>query len=113
MEVAQKLQEALEAENYQAPKELTHCGKRQCSAGKLWKRAEEMRKADMHDDAGADLIRALLKTGIEVDFIDRCKRSLQWAFGGIQRQRERERREAIEEAKLEARKEEERLAMEE
>mmetsp|Transcript_19774 Transcript_19774/g.29947 ORF Transcript_19774/g.29947 Transcript_19774/m.29947 type:complete len:665 (+) Transcript_19774:96-2090(+) len=114
MEVAKKLQGVLEAQNYEPPKELTHCGgKRPCSAGKLWKRAEEMRKADMHDDAGADLIRALLKTGIEVDFIDRCKRSLQWAFGSIQRQREREKREAIEEAKQEARKEEERAAMEE
>jgi tetratricopeptide (TPR) repeat protein len=111
MQVARQLQDLLEAQNYEPPKELTHCGKRQCSAGKLWKRAEEMRKADMHDDAGADLIRALLKTGIEVDFIDRCKRSLQWAFGSIQRQREREKREAIEEAKLEARKEEERAAM--
>jgi len=111
--VAQNLQTVLEEKNYVPPKELTHCGKRQCSAGKLWKRAEEMRKADMHDDAGADLIRALLKTGIEVDFISRCKRSLQWAFGSIQRQREREKREAIEEAKLEARKEEERAALEE
>jgi len=111
MHVAHQLQDILTAQNYEPPKELTHCGKRQCSAGKLWKRAEEMRKADMHDDAGADLIRALLKTGIEVDFIDRCKRSLQWAFGSIQRQREREKREAIEEAKLEARKEEERAAM--
>ena len=113
MEVAKKLQDVLEAKKYEPPKELTYCGKRQCSAGKLWKRAEEMRKADMHDDAGADLIRALLKTGIEVDFIDRCKRSLQWAFGSVQRQREREKREAIEEAILDARKEEERAAMEE
>jgi len=113
MKVAQAMQEVLEEQNYEPPKELTHCGKRQCSAGKLWKRAEEMRKADMHDDAGADLIRALLKTGIEVDFIERCKRSLQWAFGSIQRQREREKKEAIEEAKLEVRKEEERAAMDE
>lgn len=113
LKVAHEMQEVLKEKNYEPPKELTHCGKRQCSAGKLWKRAEEMRKADMHDDAGADLIRALLKTGIEIDFVERCKRSLQWAFGSIQRQRERERREAIEEAKLEARKEEERAAMEE
>ena len=113
MEVATKLQELLEAKNYEPPKELTHCGKRPCSAGKLWKRAEEMRKADMYDDAGADLIRTLLKTGIEVDFVERCKRSLNWSFDSIKRQRERERLEAIEEAKLEARKEEERQAMEE
>jgi tetratricopeptide (TPR) repeat protein len=115
MNLARQLQEVLEAETntYEPPKELTYCGKRLCSAGKLWKRAEEMRKADMHDDAGADLIRALLKTGIEVDFIDRCKRTLQWAFGSITRQREREKREAIEEAKVEARRAEERAAMEE
>jgi len=113
LKVARELHTALEEKRYEPPKELTHCGKRPCSAGKLWKRAEEMRKADMHDNAGADLIRALLKTGIEIDFIERCKRSLQWAFGSIQRQREREKREAIEEAKLEARKEEERAAMEE
>ncbi|VEU36728.1 unnamed protein product [Pseudo-nitzschia multistriata] len=113
LKVAQELQGVLDKGSYEPPKELTHCGKRQCSAGKLWKRAEEMRKADMHDDAGADLIRALLKTGIEVDFVERCKRSLQWAFGSIQRQREREKRDAIEEAKLEARQAEERVAMEE
>lgn len=113
LRVAQDLQLLLEEKNYEPPKDLTHCGKRQCSAGKLWKRAEEMRKADMHDDAGSDLIRALLKTGIEVDFINRCRRSLQWAFGSIQRQREREKREAIEELKVEARKEEERSALEE
>jgi len=113
LRVAHNVQNVLKEQNYEPPKEITHCGKRQCSAGKLWKRAEEMRKEDMHDDAGANLIRALLKTGIEVDFIDRCKRSLQWAFGSIQRQREREKREAIEEAKVEARKEEERAALEE
>ena len=84
-----------------------------CSAGKLWKRAEEMRKADMHDAAGADLLRALLKSGLEADFVQRCERGLQWAFGSIRRQREREAREAIEEAKLEQRRQEEREAMEE
>ncbi len=113
MRVAQQLQDLLESKNYEAPKEVTHCGKRACSAGKLWKRAEEMQKADMYDNAGADLIRALLKTGIEVDFADRCKRSLRWACGRIQQQREREKKEAEEEAKLAARKEEERKAMEE
>ncbi len=113
MQVAHQLQDLLEAKSYETPKELTHCGKRPCSAGKLWKRAQEMQKADMYDNAGADLIRALLKTGIEVDFADRCKRSLQWAFGRIQQQREREKKEAIEEEKLQARKEVERQAMEE
>ena len=115
LKVANELQQVLETQqsDYEPPKELTHCGKRPCSAGKLWKRAEEMRKADIYDDSGADLIRALLKTGIEVDFVERCKRALQWSFDSINRQREREEREAIEEAKLEARKEEERKAMEE
>ena len=115
LQVANELQDVMEAESntYEPPKELTHCGKRPCSAGKLWKRAEEMRKADIYDDSGADLIRALLKKGIEVDFVERCKRALQWSFDSIQRQREREEREAAEEAKLEARKEEERKAMEE
>ena len=112
LEVAKELQNELKVQNYTPPQELTHCGKRQCSAGKLWKRAEEMRKADMHDDAGADLIRALLKTGIETDFIERCQRSLQWAFNSIQRQREREKKEAIEEEKLEVRRKEEQAAME-
>jgi len=112
LEVAKELQDELKVQNYTPPQELTHCGKRQCSAGKLWKRAEEMRKADMHDDAGADLIRALLKTGIEIDFKERCQRSLQWAFNSIQRQRERERKEAIEEEKLEVRRKEEEAAME-
>ena len=115
LDIARELQSSL-PENYAPPNDITHCGedgkkRRTCSAGKLWKRAEEMRKADMHDAAGADLIRALLKTGIEVDFIERCERSLQWAFGSISRQRERERRNALEEAKLEKRREEEREAM--
>lgn len=106
--------EATTAKDYEIPKELTHCGgKRPCSAGKLWKRAEEMRKADMHDHAGADLIRALLKSGIEVDFKDRCKKSLMWALGSIERQREREERQAEEDAKLLQRQEEEKAAMEE
>ena len=112
LHVAERLQsllrrsndEATTSKDYEIPKELTHCGgKRPCSAGKLWKRAEEMRKADMHDDAGADLIRALLKSGIEVDFKDRCKKSLMWALGSIERQREREERQA-EDAKRTANK---------
>ena len=100
--------------DYVVPEDITHCGdtkRRPCSAGKLWKRAEELRKDDMHDAAGADLIRAMLKTGIEVDFVERCERSLQWAFGSITRQREREKRMAIEEAKLEKRRQEETEAM--
>jgi len=122
VDVARQLQSELDssADNkYTPPSDLTHCGAsgnkkaRLCSAGKLWKRAEEMRKADMHDAAGADLIRALLKSGIEIDFIDKCKRSLKWAMGSVQRQREREAKEAIEEAKLEQRREEERKAMDE
>ncbi|CAB9502707.1 DnaJ protein P58IPK homolog [Seminavis robusta] len=115
LEVAQKLQEELSrsAPDYKPPDELIKCGKRVCSAGKLWKRAEEWKKMDAHDSAGADLLRALLKTGIEVDFIERCTKSLQWAFEGVKRQRQREEREAIEEAKLEKRREEERAAMEE
>ena len=113
LDVAKELRDVLETNKYTPPQELTHCGKRLCSAGKLWKRAEEMRKALLVDTAGADLIRAMLKTGIEIDFIERCKRSLQWAFGSIQRQREREKKEAIEEAKLEARRKEEQLAMDE
>eukprot|EP00584_Thalassiosira_punctigera_P022708 CAMPEP_0172573142 /NCGR_PEP_ID=MMETSP1067-20121228/136037_1 /TAXON_ID=265564 ORGANISM="Thalassiosira punctigera, Strain Tpunct2005C2" /NCGR_SAMPLE_ID=MMETSP1067 /ASSEMBLY_ACC=CAM_ASM_000444 /LENGTH=679 /DNA_ID=CAMNT_0013365739 /DNA_START=346 /DNA_END=2385 /DNA_ORIENTATION=+ len=117
LDVARKLVKSIEerAPDYAPPKDVTHCSsgekQRPCSAGKLWKRAEEMRKEDMHDAAGADLIRALLKTGIEVDFVERCERSLGWAFGSVRRQRERERREAEEEAKLEARRQAEREAM--
>mmetsp|Transcript_25324 Transcript_25324/g.45650 ORF Transcript_25324/g.45650 Transcript_25324/m.45650 type:complete len:682 (-) Transcript_25324:439-2484(-) len=120
LDVARELQQSLATtseneEEYTPPKDVTHCSsgekRKKCSAGKLWKRAEDLRKADMHDAAGADLIRALLKSGIEVDFVERCERSLQWAFGSIRRQRERERREAVEEAKLEKRREAEREAM--
>ena len=137
LNVARQLQEALthsntnndngdEGEGYTPPKEITHCGgggggggddgstkkkSRPCSAGKLWKRAEELRKAEIHDEAGADLIRALLKSGIEVDFQEKCERSLQWALGSVRRQRERERRVAIEEARMEERREVERMAM--
>mmetsp|Transcript_2529 Transcript_2529/g.5377 ORF Transcript_2529/g.5377 Transcript_2529/m.5377 type:complete len:722 (-) Transcript_2529:60-2225(-) len=118
LQVARDLRQSLatSAEEYTPPQDVTHCGgdkakKKKCSAGKLWKRAEDLRKADIHDAAGADLIRAMLKTGIEVDFIEKCERSLQWAFGSVRRQRERERREALEEAKLEKRRQEEREAM--
>eukprot|EP00984_Skeletonema_dohrnii_P002534 scaffold876_cov92-Skeletonema_dohrnii-CCMP3373.AAC.9 len=117
LDVARELQEATHS-GYTPPNDITHCGggdatkkSRPCSAGKLWKRAEDMRKADVHDEAGADLIRALLKSGIEVDFKEKCERSLQWALGSVRKQRERERRVALEEAKLEQRRELERLAM--
>ena len=117
LSVARELQEATNS-GYTPPNDITHCGggdakkkSRPCSAGKLWKRAEDMRKADVHDEAGADLIRALLKSGIEVDFKEKCERSLQWALGSVRKQRERERRAALEEAKLEQRRELERLAM--
>ncbi|KAL9188367.1 hypothetical protein ACHAXT_006745 [Thalassiosira profunda] len=117
LDVARELQKSMEdnAPGYTPPKDITHCGgdkkPRPCSAGKLWKRAEDLRKEDMYDAAGADLIRALLKTGIEADFVERCERSLEWAFGSITRQRERERRAAEEEAKLEKRRAEEREAI--
>ncbi|KAL7459249.1 hypothetical protein ACHAWC_011326 [Mediolabrus comicus] len=108
------------SDEYIPPQSITHCGggegnkkSRPCSAGKLWKRAEDMRKADVHDEAGADLIRALLKSGIEVDFKEKCERSLQWALGSVRKQRERERRQALEDAKLEERRQLEKLAMEE
>lgn len=103
-------------DNYSPPTSVTHCGgdgkkkSRPCSAGNLWKRAEEFRKDDMYDAAGADLIRILLKSGLEVDFVEKCERSLQWAIGSIRRQRDRERKAAEEEAKLEKRREEERKA---
>ena len=126
LNVARELQEALSTTNnseYTPPTEITHCGtgggegntkkSRPCSAGKLWKRAEDMRKADVYDEAGADLIRALFKSGIEVDFKEKCERSLQWALGSVRKQRERERRVALEEAKLEQRREVERMAMKE
>jgi len=114
--VARQLQDSISSD-YIPPQEITHCGggdgkkSRPCSAGKLWKRAEDMRKAEVHDEAGADFIRALLKSGIEVDFKEKCERSLQWALGSVRKQRERERREALEEAKLEKRRELERMAM--
>jgi hypothetical protein len=114
LDVARQLQTKLiDASNYTPPAELTNCGKRPCSAGKLWKRADELRKADMHDAAGAGLIRALLKSGLEIDFVQKCHKSLLWAMGSVQRQRQREQREAIEEAKVEKRREEERKALEE
>ena len=103
-------------ENYAPPTSVTHCGgdgkkkSRPCSAGNLWKRAEEFRKDDMYDAAGSDLIRILLKSGLEVDFVEKCERSLQWAIGSIRRQRDRERKTAEEEAKLEKQREEERKA---
>jgi ShK domain-like len=114
LKIAEKLQEV--SCDYIPLVELTHCsaaGKpsKPCSAGKLWKRAEDLRKAEIHDEAAADLVRALLKNGIEVDFVEKAQRSLQWALQSIQRQRERERKEAEEEAKLERRKQEEEVAM--
>lgn len=116
LSTAEKLREA--STEYSPPQELTHCtspGKptKPCTAGKLWKRAEDLRKADIHDEVAADLVRILLKSGIEVDFVEKAQRSLSWALQSIQRQRERERKEAEEEAKLEKRRQEELMAMEE
>lgn len=116
LDVARLLADRAPADSYAPPTSVTHCGgdgrkkSRPCSAGNLWKRAEEFRKDDMYDAAGADLIRILLKSGIEVDFIEKCERSLQWAIGSIRRQRDRERKAAEEEAKVEKRREEERKA---
>jgi tetratricopeptide (TPR) repeat protein len=97
---------------YTPPAELTHCGKKACTAGKLYKRAEESRKAEMHDAAGADLLRAMTKSGLETDFVDKCKAALDRAFDSVKRQREREAREAEEERKLQQRLAEEAEAME-
>ncbi|KAL3908860.1 MAG: hypothetical protein SGARI_002876 [Bacillariaceae sp.] len=117
-----RLHEALSSgHTYTPPQELTHCSGsgssgstvRPCSAGKLWKRSEEKRKVGIHDDAGADLLRALAKSGLETDFVEKCHRSLQGAIRSIQRQREREQKEAEEEAKLEKRRLEEEEAMQE
>ena len=49
-------------EGYEPDEELVpKCGKRACSAGKLWKRADGLRKADIWDGSGSDLLRALKK----------------------------------------------------
>jgi tetratricopeptide (TPR) repeat protein len=119
LHIARELQHSLATSpfgpDYIPSVDVTHCGgeskSRLCSAGKLWKRAEEMRKAELYDAAGADLIRALLKSGTEVDFVEKCERSLQWAFLSVRKQREQERKLALEEAKLEKRRKEEMEAM--
>lgn len=113
IEIHAILQKKIDEEHneYQPSKEITHCGSKKCSAGKLWKRAESFRKEDMHDAAGADLIRALSRTGIEVDFQEKCKNMLQWALQSVRRQRDREARQAEAEALLEERRQEERVAM--
>ena len=100
--------------SYEVPEEISKCGKakKTCSAGKLFKRAEENRKAEMHDDAGADLLRALRKKGLETDFVAKCEQSLGRALEAVQRQREREAKEEEEQIKADERAEEERLAME-
>lgn len=122
LDIARELQQSLTSsssgQDYTPSTDVTHCGgesdnkkSRPCSAGKLWKRAEDMRKAELYDAAGADLIRALLKSGTEVDFVEKCERSLQWAFVSVRKQREREHKLALEEAKLEKRRMEEMEAM--
>ena len=117
LDVARRLEEVSEERSYRHPEELTHCesgGKvRPCSAGKLWKRSEEMKGAGMYDTAGADLIRALLKKGLETDFVQKCHGSLERSLQGIHTQRERERRQKEEELKQQLRLEEEQQAMEE
>ena len=57
LEIARNLQTSLSNSDseYTPPNDITHCGvdsnkkSRPCSAGKLWKRAEDFRKDDMHD----------------------------------------------------------------
>ena len=90
---------------------VPRCGKKSCTAGKLWKRSEEFRKVDAHDSAGADLLRALKKKGLETEFKEKCALGLRRAFEGVKRQRERERREKDEEEKAEKRRLEEEKAM--
>ena len=109
-EVHKKLEEAV-PDSYKVPEELTVCGKRTCTAAKHAKRAEEARKAGIYDDAGADLLRALTKKGIDADFLRKCEASLAKNFQLVGSQRRREMREAEEERKLEARRLEEEEAM--
>ena len=57
LDIARNLQTSLSNSDseYTPPNDITHCGgdsnkkSRPCSAGKLWKRAEDFRKDDMHD----------------------------------------------------------------
>ena len=110
-DIVARLEQGL-PEGWEAPAELARCGKRPCTAGKLWKRAEENRKAGFHDSQGADLLRALAKNGLEEEFVGKCERGLARSFEGVGRQREREAREAEEDAKNARRAREEEEAME-
>ena len=49
VEIATVLQADLREKvpGYAPDKEVTHCGKKKCTAGKLWKRAEDYRKDEL------------------------------------------------------------------
>ena len=85
---------------YEPPEEITKCGKRKCSVGKLKGRAEEARKAEMYDEMGADLLRALSKPIDQEQVTTRLHRDLERAFDGIGRQRQREEEERLEQEKV-------------
>jgi DnaJ family protein C protein 3 len=110
--LSSQLQEKLDRAEYITPEEITHCGKRVCSAGKLRKRAEENRKVDLYDAMGADILRALQRKGLEEQVKDRMRRELEMAFQGLTRQREREHDEALRLIEVERRRSEAEAAME-
>lgn len=97
---------------YETPKEITHCGKRVCTAGKFKKRAEENRKVELYDAMGADLLRALSKKGLEEQIKERLHKELARGFELVKYQRKKEERERQEAEKLENRRQEELVAME-
>ena len=98
---------------YEPPEEITKCGKRKCSVGKLKGRAEEARKAEMYDEMGADLLRALSKKIDQEQVTTRLHRDLERAFDGIGRQRQREEEERLEQEKIDKRRADGEAAMEE
>jgi len=113
LKVTAKLTKLLEEKGYEPPEEITKCGKRKCSVGKLKGRAEEARKAEMYDEMGADLLRALSKPIDQEQVTTRLHRDLERAFDGIGRQRQREEEERLEQEKVDRRREEGEAAMEE
>jgi len=113
LKVTATLTAMLDEKGYEAPEEITKCGKRKCSVGKLKGRAEEARKAEMYDEMGADLLRALSKPIDQEQVTTRLHRDLERAFDGIGRQRQREEEERLEQEKVDRRRAEGEAAMEE
>lgn len=97
--------------DYEVDEGIANCGKELCSADMLWRRAEDQMMEELYAEAGADLIRVLMKIGTEEDYNEKCIGLLDKAFQLVERQRQREFDEDQKNARQKIRRKKERVAV--